>query len=183
MYTWTLRKYTRRKANNTCSWPSTSASKVAFAELHPRAKRVVAADFLRPVLQALPYKAHTVLPDKGVQFTPQPQQWLPGGHSFDRVCRESGVEHRLTKPAHPWPNGQVERLNRTLKEATVRRYHYETTAQLNEHLQAFLLAYHHAKRLKTLRGLTPHEFVCAQHRKTPSIFTRDPTHFTLGLYN
>jgi hypothetical protein len=98
-------------------------SKVAFAELHPRAKRVVAADFLRRVLQALPYQAHTVLPDKGVPFTPPPPQGLPGGHRFDRVCREFGVAHRLPKPAHPWTNGQVERLNRTRKEATVRRYH------------------------------------------------------------
>ena len=157
-------------------------SKVAFAELHPRAKRVVAAEFLRRVLDKLPYKVHTVLTDNGVQFTPQPHQCLPGGHSFDRICLEYGVEHRLTKPAHPWTNGQVERMNRTLKEATVQRYHYQTTAELNEHLQAFLLAYNHAKRLKTLRGLTPHEFVCTQWQKDPVIFTRDPTHLTLGLY-
>ncbi len=77
---------------------------------------------------------------------------LPGGHSFDRICREYGVEHRLTKPAHPWTNGQVERFNRTIKEATVQRYHYQSTAQLNEHLQTFLLAYNHARRLKRLRG-------------------------------
>lgn len=52
----------------------------------------------------------------------------------------------------PLANGQVERFNRTLKEATAQRYHYKPTAQLNEHLQAFLLAYNHAKRLKRLRG-------------------------------
>ena len=61
-------------------------------------------------------------------------------------------------------------------------FHYQTTDELNEHLQAFLLAYNHAKRLKTLRGLTPHEFVCAQWQKNPTIFTQDPTHLTLGLY-
>ena len=42
-------------------------------------------------------------------------------------------------------------MNRTLKEATARRYHYRTADELNGHLQAFLLAYNHAKRLKTLR--------------------------------
>ena len=64
----------------------------------------------------------------------------------------------------------------------MQRYHYQTTDELNEHLQAFLLAYNHAKRLKILRGLTPHKFVCAQWQNTPTIFTRDPTHLTLGLY-
>ena len=92
------------------------------------------------------------------------------------------VEHRLTKPAHPWTNGQVERMNRTIKEATVQRFHYQTTQKLNEHLQASLLAYNHAKRLKTLRGLTPHEFVCVQWQTNPTIFTHDPAHLTLGLY-
>ncbi len=109
-------------------------------------------------------------------------QWFPGGYSFARICRAFGVEHRLTKPADPWTNGQVERMNRTIKDATVQRYHYQTTAQLNEHLQALLLAYNHAKRLKRLRGLTPHEFVCAQWQMNPTIFTRDPIHLTLGLY-
>ena len=38
-------------------------------------------------------------------------------------------------------NRQVERFNRTLKEATVQRYHYKYIMHLNEHLQAFILAY------------------------------------------
>ena len=156
--------------------------KVVFAERHPRAKRVVAAEFLRRVLNKLPYKGHTVLTDNGVQFTLQAHQFLPGGHRFDRICREYGVEHRLTRPAHPWTNGPVERMNRIIKEATVQRYHYQSTAELNGHLQAFLLAYNHAKRLKILRGLTPHVFICAQWQTPPTIFARNPTHLTLGLH-
>ena len=76
-------------------------SQVAFAERPPRAKRVVAAEFLRRVLDKLPCKVPTVLTDNGVPFTPQAHQFLPGGHRFDRICREYGVEHRLTKPTHP----------------------------------------------------------------------------------
>ena len=74
-------------------------------------------------------------------------------------------------------------MNRTLKEATAQRYHYQTTDELNEHWQAFLLAYNHAKRLKTLRGLTPHEFVCTQWQKDHVIFIQHPTNLTLGLYS
>ncbi len=57
-------------------------------------------------------------------------------------------------------NGQVERMNRTIKEATVRRYRYDSHEQLRRHLDDFVIAYNFARRLKTLRGLTPYEFIC-----------------------
>ena len=53
---------------------------------------------------------------------------------------EHGIEHRLTKANHPWTNGQVERMNRTIKEATIRRYHYADRDQLRAHLRDFLSA-------------------------------------------
>lgn len=65
-------------------------SKVAFTELHPRATRKLAVEFLRRILKKLPYKVHKVLTDNSVQFTAQPQL-LPGGHSFARVCAEYGI--------------------------------------------------------------------------------------------
>ena len=62
-------------------------------------------------------KRPDVLTDNEVQFTPQTYHFLLGGHGSDRICREHGVAHRLTKPAHPWTNGQVERMHRTLKKS------------------------------------------------------------------
>ena len=46
----------------------------------------------------------------------------------------------------------VERMNRTIKEATVKRYHYDSHAQLRQHLGDFVAAYNFAHRLKTLKG-------------------------------
>ena len=158
-------------------------SKVAIAELHPAATQAIAAGFLRRVLAQLPYQVHKVLTDNGGQFGNMPHHVHCGRHVFDQVCDEHGIEHRFTKPAHPWTNGQVERLNRTLKEATIKVFHYDTAEALDTHLQAFLRVYLFTKRLKTLKGLTPHEFVCAEWRKNPSIFHRDPTLHPLGLYN
>ncbi|GFS92436.1 hypothetical protein NPIL_596291 [Nephila pilipes] len=37
------------------------------------------------------------------------------------ACEENDIEHRLTKVSHPWTNGQVERMNKTLKNATVKK--------------------------------------------------------------
>jgi len=36
--------------------------------------------------------------------------------------------------SHPWTNGQVERMNKTLKNATVKKYYYRLHQQLKEHL-------------------------------------------------
>src|SRR3984885_14062748 len=85
------------------------------------------------------YRVEIVLTDNGIQFADLPKNRLGPtakfrGHPFDRVCREHGIEHRLTKPNHPWTNGQVERMNRTIKDATVKRYHYESNGQLVRHL-------------------------------------------------
>ena len=161
-------------------------SKFAFAQLAEKANRVSASAFLTALIEAVPYKIHTVLTDNGIQFT-FPPRYADGPtaryatHMFDMRCRENGMEHRLTKPNHPWTNGQVERMNRTLKEATVRRYHYETHDQLREHLDTFLAAYNFAKRLKTLRGLTPYEFICKCWTENPDQFRLDPIHHKLGL--
>ena len=86
---------------------------------------MAAALGLTALLMAVPYKIHTVLTDNGVQFV-QHDKRAEGGslaHVFARVCAERGVEHRLTKPYHPWTNGQAERMVRTIKDATVRAFH------------------------------------------------------------
>jgi transposase InsO family protein len=161
-------------------------SKLAFVRLYDAANRKTASHFLEALVATIPYKIHTVLTDNGVQFCYQPSQRSgPTAqymtHMFDMRCRENDIEHRLTKPNHPWTNGQVERMNRTIKEATIRRYHYETRDQLEAHLASFLDAYNFAKRLKTLKGLTPYEYVCGVWTKEPDRFNLDPIHLTAGL--
>jgi len=161
-------------------------SKYVFAQLMPKATMRTARAFLEALVAAVPYQIHTVLTDNGIQFADLPKnregptaRWR--GHPFDRACWSHGIEHRLTKPNHPWTNGQVERMNRTLKEATVRRYHYEDHQQLRDHLAAFLDAYNFAKRLKTLQGFTPYEAICKAWADNPERFRYDPIHLTSGL--
>jgi len=120
----------------------------------------------------VPYKIHTVLTDNGIHFTtpgaggsavPLIKQAIANGelfraHAFEYACALSDIDHRTTK------------------EATVKRFYYETHDQLREHLANFVAAYNFAKRLKTLQGLTPYEFICKCWTKEPHRFTSDPHH-------
>jgi len=156
-------------------------SKFAFVELYEKAGKMNAARFLRHLIEAVPYAIHIILTDNGVQFRDRRTDRLTLEHIFDRVCRENDIEHRLTKVSHPWTNGQVERMNRTLKEATVKRYHYGSHDQLREHLQTFVNAYNFAKRLKTLKGLTPFEYIVKCWTEKPKRFKLNPNHHFPGL--
>ncbi|RCW22567.1 integrase-like protein [Ciceribacter lividus] len=172
-------------------------SKFAFVQLVEKATRRIAGNFLRALAMAVPYKIHTVLTDNGTHFTdPTGDGWTPEDinamrrdnvpfrcHSFELACADLDIEHRLTKPRHPWTNGQVERMNRTIKDATVKRFHYEDHDQLRRHMSEFIDAYNFGRRLKTLRGLTPYEFICKIWTTEPERFTIDPIHQMPGLNN
>lgn len=78
-------------------------------------------------------------------------------------------------------NGQVERMNLTFKDATVKRYHYDNHDQLRSHLDDVLDAYSFASRLKTLSGLTPYEYNCKIWTSEPNRFILNPIHQMPGL--
>ena len=157
-------------------------SKFAFVELHERVGRRTAADFLHALIKAVPYRVHIVLTDNGTHFT------TPGNicsaaanirlaiqdgelsrvHASEYACAKAQIDHRLTKPRHPWTNGQIECMNRTLKDATVKRYRYDTHDHLREHLSQFVTADNYARRLKTLKGLTPYELICKNWQTEPN---------------
>ena len=86
-------------------------TKFTYVAFFDSATKRDGAEFLREVVQAFPYKSHTVLTDNGVAFTEQPRyrngatNWF-GGHIFDRVCHENAIKHRLTKAFHSGKDGQ-----------------------------------------------------------------------------
>ena len=153
---------------------------------------MAAAQVLRKLIAAVPYRQHTVLTDNGVQFANRSRDTCAFEHIFDRVCRDHEIEHRLTKVKHPWTNGQIERMllsvckqtfasqrNRTIKEATIKRFHYDD--QLQTHLADFIAAYNFARRLKAIGGLTPHEYICKIWTSEPDRFILNPIHQMPGL--
>jgi transposase InsO family protein len=175
-------------------------SKFAFVQVVRKTGRTSASAFLVALIEAVPYRIHTVLTDNGIEFT-FPPRYADGPtaryitHMFDMRCRENVIEHRLTNVKYPWSleerelvqwtnsprNGQVERINRTITEATVKRFHYDDQHQFKTHLADFVAAYNFRQRLTSLRGLTPYEFICKCWTSKPERFTIDPIHQMPGL--
>jgi hypothetical protein len=63
----------------------------------------------------------------------------------------------------------------------VKRYYYQSHDHLKQHLHAFLMAYNFAKRLKTLKGLTPYEYICKIWTNEPDRFNVNPFQHNAGL--
>jgi transposase InsO family protein len=103
------------------------------------------------------------------------------GHIFGAGCKEDGIEYRQVRPYHPWTNGQAERMVRTIKEATVKSFHYASITDLRRHVRDWLLAYNYAKQLKALRFKNPFEAIRQISDKKPEIFYRKPNHDIMGL--
>ena len=98
-------------------------SKFAFVELHRKVTRKTAADFLHRLIEAVPYRVHTVLTDNGTHFTdPAGETWSPAeikqmianrqlfhAHAFEYACALKDINHRLTKPKHPWTTDVIDK--------------------------------------------------------------------------
>jgi transposase InsO family protein len=105
-----------------------------------------------------------------------------GGHMFDRVCKQHGIDHRLTTPYHPWTNGQAVRMNRTVEDATIKTFHYPSLDALKAHVLAFVSAYNFAKHLKAIRWKTPFQHICDAWQRDPSTFKINPNNPAPGPY-
>ena len=91
--------------------------------MHEKVARRAAGDFLRRLIAAVPYKVHTVLTDNGTHFTtpgntssaaPDIKAALEAGelvwaHAFEYACAQNDVDHRLTKPKHPWTTDVIDK--------------------------------------------------------------------------
>jgi len=149
-------------------------SKFCLTKLYEFASKSAAVGFLEDLIAFVPYKIHKILTDNGMQFTNRKEGELALEHMFDRICQQG-----RTQVAHPWTNGEVERMNRTIiKQATVQSYYYSTHQQLESHLNGFLLAYNFARRLK---GKTTWQFIEEQWGKNPHLFYQNINTFTKGL--
>ncbi len=64
---------------------------------------------------------------------------------------------------------------------TVKRHHYDSDEQPKRHLRDFVDVYDFGRRLKTLNGLRPYEFICKCWTSEPERFRLNPIHQMPGL--
>jgi len=144
-------------------------TRLVFAEIHEKMTIKDSCQFLKKTIEHFPFKIHTILTDNGVQFTyrllAKKSRSKDRDHAFDKICESSKIKHKLTQFMHPWTNGLVERMNRMIKDATVKVYFYETLNELKDRLNLWLLQYNFEKQLKSLNYKTPYDIITEEYEK------------------
>jgi transposase InsO family protein len=166
------------------------ATKYVYVEVYDDMTQARATQFLANLIADYPIKITKILTDNGAQFTykllsehlqPKDKAGNFKTHGFDALCAVHDIEHRLTKFRHPWTNGQVEIMNRVIKDATTKQFHYEDVVAFKKHLMAFLMLYNFQRLLKSLKFISPWQAVCQYYSINPSAFTENPNCKIVGL--
>lgn len=146
-------------------------SKFAFVELHEKITTAVSREFLLRLIAAHPYEIHTVLTDNGIQFT------TPGaGGSAVPLIKEAIANGERFRAQHSWTNGKVERINGTIKDATVKRSHDDKHDQLRQRLGDFVAPKTSAAGSRHSRPHTIRVHLCKARASQHERCTLNPLH-------
>lgn len=148
------------------------ASKFVFVRMGAAGGPDAAASFLRSLVARVPFRISAVS-----TLAVEPFVAAAGDSPFALACSASGIAHRLVASPHPWTRGQGARMGRIIGESPT----FSSAAYVADLLRGFVEAYNCRRRLKTLGGRTPHDFICAAAGQRPDLFLRDPIHELVGL--
>ncbi len=121
---------------------------------------VVARATARPVCAVLAQAMKThgvpeeILTDNGKVFTGRFGNH-PGEVLFDRICRENGIEHRLTKPRSPTTTGKIERFHKTIRGELLDGRTFNSEAEAQAAVDAWVHEYNTQRPHQSLGMLTP----------------------------
>lgn len=143
-------------------------------------KRKNAVSFLEVTLKTLPFKLHTVLTERAIGFARKIGTERYYAHPFDAISHQHSIEHRLTKPFHASINGQVKRMNRTIKQATTKAFYYALLKQLQDHLKDYLWAFKSARPVRALKAPNIDWFYPQAMAQTATALFNPPKRFFPG---
>jgi len=171
------------------------ATRLLYYKVYKNKTAENAALFLQECKEYFPFYITHILTDNGLEFT---DKWargkgeVSGNHKFDKECskpqgqlssesKEDRIEHRLTAPYTPQTNGMVERINGTIKNATIKAEEYDNIEDVEKDLNKFLIYYNfnrrHGSLRKELKVRTPFEAVQSWFQTKPEIFKISPDKF------
>ena len=141
------------------------ASIVSGIDDHSRfiiSAHVVERATARPVCEALTRAMRAfgvpqeVLTDNGKVFT---GRFGPGSGEvlFDRICRENGIKHILTAPRSPTTTGKIERWHKTMRREFLNGKVFESIADAQAQLDAWVHDYNHDRRHQGIGDVVPWE--------------------------
>ena len=97
-----------------------------------------------------------MLTDNGKQFTGRYSKPLPTEVMFERVCRENGINQRLTKPRSPTTTGKIERFHKTLRrEMLDHSGPFADPVAAQSAIDTWVHSYNHTRPHQSLEMATP----------------------------
>lgn len=149
-------------------------------------------DFMNKCLAFFPFTITHILTDNGLEFTNRLLKSKTGNScekesKMDVKCRKNGILHRLTAVCTPKTNGMVERVNGTIKKATILKTKYDTKEEMGKDLEKFLINYNfyrrHGSLRKELNVKTPYQAIEKWYELKPEIFKITPHQFKINQLN
>lgn len=168
------------------------ATRLMYYKIYDNKTALNTKDFVLEAMEFLPFNITHILTDNGLEFTNRLLKSKKGESCkkpslLDEVCQEKGIEHRLTEPFTPKTNGMVERLNKTIKDNTIKINTYDNLVQMKENLDQFLKKYNTFKRhsglRKELNVKTPLNAIYKWYELEPELFKEKPCDFENKILN
>jgi transposase-like protein len=160
------------------------ATRLLYYKVYENKSSDNAAEFLKECKEYFPFYITHILTDNGLEFTDKfsrGKRVVSGNHKFDVECTKDEIKHRLTAPYTPQTNGMVERVNGTIKNATIKAEEYDNINDVKKDLKKFLVYYSFNRRdgslRKELKVRTPFEAVQSWFKVKPEIFKILPDDF------
>jgi transposase InsO family protein len=164
------------------------ATRLIYLELHTNKKADTAAKFLESALSFFPFHIRIVLTDNGKEYTLKNHKWNKNSNlkwAFDLICDAYDIDHRTTQPYTPQTNGMVERVNGTVKNATLKAHIYRNRDEMNTDLLSFMCIYilerKHSGLMREIRVKTPFQALEYWHQLCPELFRETPVDFQAKL--
>lgn len=95
-----------------------------------------------------------ILTDNGKVFTNR-FGLTPTEVLFDKICRDNGIQHRLTAPATPTTTGKIERFHRTLRHEFLLERTFASLERAQAELNEWIVDYNTERPHQSLKMATP----------------------------